>query len=212
MNEVPISAVTSAPSVQTSPKLFRISADHPSTVSSRLEETVDVKNVTEANGCVPLASSKEVQTSLLNISLTNTSGATLSASNPSEISSSKSGRDKFERGHQLSETSASKVSDLETRKEVGKLIFKMGEELRDLSKKTLSTQKPEPRGEQGLDILQPHCSNPLCRHNCPSTAIVSVKSSPKEVICMCGRTMTMVSKMKLSADNKPNASLVSDVS
>ena len=212
MNEVPTSAVTSAPSVQTSPKLFRISADHPSTVSSRLEETVDVKNVTEANGCLPLASSKEVQTSLLNISLTNTSGATLSASNPSEISSSKSGRDKFERGHQLSETSASKVSDLETRKEVGKLIFKMGEELRDLSKKTLSTQKPEPRGEQGLDILQPHCSNPLCRHNCPSTAIVSVKSSPKEVICMCGRTMTMVSKMKLSADNKPNASLVSDVS
>lgn len=216
MNEVrshiPTSAVTSAPSVQTSPKLFRISADHPSTVSSRLDETVDVRNVAEANGCLPLASSKEVQTSLLNISLTNTSGATLSASNPSEISSSKSGRDKFERGHQLSETSASKVSDLETRKEVGKLIFKMGEELRDLSKKTLSTQKPEPRGEQGLDILQPHCSNPLCRHNCPSTAIVSVKSSPKEVICMCGRTMAMVSKMKLSADNKPNASLVSDVS
>ena len=216
MNEVrshiPTSAVTSAPSVQTSPKLFRISADHPSTVSSRLDETVDVKNVAEANGCLPLASSKEVQTSLLNITLTNTPGATLSTSHPSEISSSKSGRDKFERGHQLSETSASKVSDLETRKEVGKLIFKMGEELRDLSKKTLSTQKPEPRGAQGLDILQPHCSNPLCRHNCPSTAIVSVKSSPKEVICMCGRTMTMVSKMKLSADNKPNASLVSDVS
>ena len=216
MNEVrsriPTSSVTSAPSVQTSPKLFRISADHPSNVSSRLDETVDVKNVAEANGCPPLASSKEVQTSLLNISLTNTTGAALPASKPSETSSSKSGRDKFERGHQLSETSASKVSDLETRKEVGKLIFKMGEELRDLSKKTLSTQKQEPRGEQGLDILQPHCSNPLCRHNCPSTAIVSVKSSPKEVICMCGRTMMMVSKMKLSADNKPNASLVSDVS
>ena len=206
------SAVTSAPCIQTSPKLFRISADHPSTVTSRFDEKVDVKNVAEANGCLPLASSKEVQTSLLNISLTNTSGATLSATNPSEISGSKSGRDKFERGHQLSEASASKVSDLETRKEVGKLIFKMGEELRDLSQKTLSTRKPEPRGEEGLDILQPHCSNPLCRHNCPSTAIVSVKSSPKEVICMCGRTMTMVSKMKLSADNKPNASLVSDVS
>ena len=94
---------------------------------------------------------------------------------------------------------------------MGKLIFKMGEELRDLSKKAITTQKQENDGDE-LDLLQPHCSNPLCRHNCPSTTTVSVKPSSQKVICMCGRTMTMISRVSLDKTTKPDDSFVSDVS
>ena len=177
------------------------------------EETVDLKTLTEANGCLPLASSKQVQTSLLNISLNNTAAA-LTDSNKSEIPSSKNGRGKYERGHQLSKVSASKEADLETRKEVGKLIFKMGEDLRDLSKKAIVAPKQEHSSKDlELDLLQPHCSNPLCRHNCPSTTVVSLKSIPQQsAICMCGRTMTMISRVSQEAKLKPDDSIVGDVS
>ena len=51
-----------------------------------------------------------------------------------------------------------------------------------------SKQEAEPK-------MVPHCSNPLCRHNTPSTAI---SSSLKKLICLCGRTMSMV---KLAEEN-----------
>lgn len=195
---------------RTSPKIIQVAA---TSILPRMEseDTADVTKLAEANGRLPpLASSKEVQTSLLNISLNNKPPAI----SPSEVPSSKGGRGKFERGHQLSKISASKESDLETRKEVGKLIFKMGEELRDLSKKAIPTEKPHENDgdEQDLDLLQPHCSNPLCRHNCPSTTTVSVKPSTQKVICMCGRTMTMISRVSHDTTAKPDDSIVSDVS
>ena len=177
------------------------------------EETLELRTMSEANGCLPLASSKEVQTSLLNISLNNTSSS-VTTSNKSELVSSKNGRGKYERGHQLSKVSASKEADLETRKEVGKLIFKMGEELRDLSKKAIVAPKLEHSSKDlELDLLQPHCSNPLCRHNCPSTTVVSLKSTPQQsAICMCGRTMTMISRAPQEANPEPKDSIISDVS
>jgi AAA15 family ATPase/GTPase len=175
------------------------------------EERVDLKTLTEANGCLPLASSKEVQTSLLNLSGSN-KPSPVSTSKKMEITSAKTGRAKFERGHQLSKHSAGKDSELETRKEVGKLIFKMGEELRDLSKKAIPTQKQEISEGQNLGSLKPHCSNPLCRHNSPSTATVSTNSSTKKLICMCGRTMTMISLVSQDTTTKPDDNIVSDVS
>lgn len=89
----------------------------------------------------------------------------------------------------------------------------MGEELRDLSRKSITTQKEETSADHDQDLLQPHCSNPLCRHNCPSTTTVSIKPSTQKLICMCGRTMTMISRASQdSKTGKPDESIVSDVS
>ena len=183
--------------------------------------------MTEANGCLPLLSSKEVQTSLLNVSAVSTSAAT-STLNKSESIDVKTGRGKYERGHQLSRQphgsiSVKKSDDLKakdiersiegstmspstTRKEVGKLIFKMGEELRDLSANSLSRQGQEVTEDKSQDSLKPHCSNPLCRHNSPATTF---STSCKELICMCGRTMTMISLSDaVKADSTVGASSV----
>ena len=209
--------VTSTPSNNSMPdeKLnigrHRVAPAMASKITLEPEETGDIKTQTEANGCPPLASSKEIQTSLLNISH---KSPALSPSKKSDVTSSKSGRGKFERGHQMSRSPSGKnESDLETRKEVGKLIFKMGEELRDLSKKAITAQEAGDN-EEGLNMLQPHCSNPLCRHNSPSTnTVVSVKPSTDQLICMCGRTMTLISRNTKDPSSKPDdQTIISDAS
>ena len=180
-------------------------------IGMETEENADLRTVTEANGCLPLASSKEIQTSLLNISH---KSPALSPSKKADMTNSKGGRGKFERGHQLSKVPSIKNdSDLETRKEVGKLIFKMGEELRDLSKKAITTQEAT-NDQEDLNMLQPHCSNPLCRHNCPSTnTVVSVKPSSDQLICMCGRTMTLISRVTKDPNTKPDdKTIINDAS
>jgi hypothetical protein len=89
----------------------------------------------------------------------------------------------------------------------------MGEELRDLSKKAITAQEAGDN-QEGLNMLQPHCSNPLCRHNSPSTnTVVSVKPSTDQLICMCGRTMTLISRSTKDPAAKPDdQTIISDAS
>ena len=208
--------VTSTSSNNSDDKLnigrHRVAPETASKIILEPDDTGDKVTVTEANGCPPLASSKEIQTSLLNISH---KSPALSPSKKTDMASSKTGRGKFERGHQLSKspTNNKNDADLETRKEVGKLIFKMGEELRDLSKKAIAAQEAGDNQED-LNILQPHCSNPLCRHNSPSTnTVVSVTASSDHLICMCGRTMALISRATKDSNTKPDdKTLITDAS
>lgn len=44
-----------------------------------------------------------------------------------------------------------------------------------------------------VPAVVPHCSNPLCRHNTPTTGgTVRVTPDTQKLICVCGRTMSMV--------------------